>query len=141
MPKGHPSSGIRPKNALKTYHHAEAIKNLWRVPSEDRDKQLQINCEQIRIGLKEAMAGNNIIDGFAPWLSPRDYPFFLIEDIRNRVLVKYKTGGMDLLPKGIRGEDQLRSFLGIKYDAITHWLPIPLAKNSPQICTYTYGLR
>ena len=134
----HPNSH---KNAIKIYHHSDRIKNLWRVPSEDRDKQLRINCEEIRIGLKEAMGDHNIIDGFAPWLAPRDYPFFLIEDIRNRIIIKYKTGGMDLLPKGIRGEQQLRDFLGVKYDSITHWFPIPLASNSPQICTYTYGLR
>jgi hypothetical protein len=88
---------------------------------------LRVNYLKIREGIKESE--NNIIFGF---LDIKEFPLEWTEECSNQILVVYRTGRFEVLPRGVNG-GALRDYLGIAYHRITKWtvLPTPGSKDNP----------
>lgn len=115
---------------IEISYRGEEFAPITGMREEDRLKQKSKNASIIQQAIADGK--NNFI--FA-WLDIKVYPLNLMETFANYIAVLYKNGGVELLPRGVKGHEMIRDVLGVKFNQVTHWYPIPIKRKPHNLFT------
>ena len=111
---------------MRPIHIQKKVKEF--ADKQEEKEHAEKNAVLLSNILKESK--NNFILSF---LDINKYPISMTARLNNQILVKFKNGQCELLPRGINGYE-VKTYMGVQYTKVKQWslLPIEQPKNVAQ---------
>ena len=103
---------------MKPFHIYTKVKEL--ADKKEEKERAEKNALLLSSILKESK--NNFILSF---LDIKKYPLSMTARLNNQILIKFRNGQCELMPRGINGYE-VKTYLGIQFTKVKQWALLPI---------------